>query len=128
MEELKMAMNQQGLQEEIAKAQQLQQQLQMIMSQKQQLEVKSKDLERALDEVNRLEDETPVYKEVGEILVQVEDKEELISELEDDKESTDVRLKSLKGKEEKLRDQFKEIQEKLSTQMGGMQQGPQGGA
>ncbi|MFP4051068.1 MAG: prefoldin subunit beta [Thermoplasmata archaeon] len=123
-----MAMNQQGLQEEIAKAQQLQQQLQMIMSQKQQLEVKSKDLERALDEVNRLEDETPVYKEVGEILVQVEDKEELISELEDDKESTDVRLKSLKGKEEKLRDQFKEIQEKLSTQMGGMQQGPQGGA
>ncbi|MFW6196165.1 MAG: prefoldin subunit beta [Thermoplasmatota archaeon] len=123
-----MAMNQQGLQEEIAKAQQLQQQLQMIMSQKQQLEVKSKDLERALDEVNRLEEETPVYKEVGEILVQVEDKEELISELEDDKESTDVRLKSLKGKEEKLRDQFKEIQEKLSTQMGGMQQGPQGGA
>jgi len=123
-----MAMNQQGLQEEIAKAQQLQQQLQMIMSQKQQLEVKSKDLERALDEVNRLEEETPVYKEVGEILVQVEDKEELISELEDDKESTDVRLKSLKSKEEKLRDQFKEIQEKLSTQMGGMQQGPQGGA
>lgn len=123
-----MAMNQQGLQEEIAKAQQLQQQLQMIMSQKQQLEVKSKDLERALDEVNRLEEETPVYKEVGEILVQVENKEELISELEDDKESTDVRLKSLKSKEEKLRDQFKEIQEKLSTQMGGMQQGPQGGA
>ncbi len=123
-----MAMNQQGLQEEIAKAQQLQQQLQMIMSQKQQLEAKSKDLERALDEVNRLEEETPVYKEVGEILVQVENKEELISELEDDKESTDVRLKSLKSKEEKLRDQFKDIQEKLSTQMGGMQQGPQGGA
>jgi len=123
-----MAMNQQGLQNEIAKAQQLQQQLQMIMSQKQQLEVKSKDLERALDEINRLEKETPVYKEVGEILVQVEDKEELISELEDDKESTDVRLKSLKSKEEKLRDQFKEIQEKLSAQMGGMQQGPQGGA
>ncbi len=123
-----MAMNQQGLQEEIAKAQQLQQQLQMIMSQKQQLEVKSKDLERALDEINRLEEETPVYKEVGEILVQVENKEELISDLEEDKESTDVRLKSLKSKEEKLRDQFKDIQEKLSSQMGGMQQGPQGGA
>jgi len=123
-----MAMNQQGLQEEIAKAQQLQQQLQMIMSQKQQLEAKSKDLERALDEVNRLEEETPVYKEVGEILVQVENKEELISDLEEDKESTDVRLKSLKSKEEKLRDQFKDIQEKLSSQMGGMQQGPQGGA
>lgn len=123
-----MAMNQQGMQEEISKAQQLQQQLQMIMSQKQQLEAKSKDLERALDEINRIEGETPVYKEVGEILVQVEDKEELISELEDDKESTDVRLKSLKSKEEKLRDQFKEIQEKLSSQMGGMQQGPQGGA
>ena len=121
-------MNQQDLQNEIAKAQQLQQQLQMIMSQKQQLEVKSKDLGRALDEINRLEEETPVYKEVGDILVQVEDKGELIEELEDDKESTDVRLKSLKSKEEKLREQFKELQQKLSTQMGGMQQGPQGGA
>ena len=115
-----MSMSQEDVQNEIAKAQQLQQQLQMVMSQKQQLEERSEDLGRALDEVKRLDDDTPVYQEIGEILVEVENKDEMIEELKEKKENADIRLKSLSSKEEKLQSQFQELQEKLSSQLGGM--------
>ncbi len=125
-----MGISQEEIQDEIAKAQQLEQQLQAVMNQKQQLQVKSKDLEKALDELERLDEEATIYQEVGEILVKVEDNEEMIDELKEDKETTDVRLDSLENKEEKLRDQFQDLQQKLSSQLGGLQQGggPMGGA
>lgn len=123
-----MAMSQEDLQNEIAKAQQIQQQLENVISQKQQLESKKNDLERALEEINELEKETPMYKNVGgNILIQVEDREELIDELEDDLESSEVRIKTLSKQEEKLRDTFQKLQEELSSKMGGIQQGPVSG-
>ncbi len=125
MEVLKMAINQEEMQNEIMKVQQIQQQLQQIIQQKQQLETRKNDLERALEEINKLDDESRVYKNIGEeILVQVEDRKDLTEEIEDDLESSEVRVKSLSRQEEKLRKKFQELQQKLTSQMGGMQQGP----
>ncbi len=120
-----MAMNQEEMQNEIMQVQQLQQQLQQIMTQKQQLETRKKDLENALEEIGKLEDETRVYKNIGEeILVQVEDRDDLVEEIEDDLESSEIRIKSLSRQEDKLRKKFQELQQKLTSQMGGVQQGP----
>ncbi len=120
-----MAMNQEEMQNEIMQVQQLQQQLQQIMTQKQQLETRKKDLETALEEIGKLEDETRVYKNIGEeILVQVEDRDDLVEEIEDDLESSEIRIKSLSRQEDKLRKKFQELQQKLTSQMGGVQQGP----
>ncbi len=123
-----MAMSQEDVQNEIAQAQQLQQQLQNIVAQKQQLEVTKKDTERALEELKKLENETPVYKNVGEnILIQVEDKDKLVEDLEDELESTDVRIKTMDKQEEKLRKKFQQIQQQLTAKLGGAQQGSMGG-
>ncbi len=123
-----MVASQEELQNEIAKAQQLQQQLQNVLSQKQQMEIKKNDLERALEEIKDLEEDTPMYRNVGEnILIKVEDRGKLISDLEEQVESTEVRLKSFSRQEEKLRKNFQELQKELSAKLSGAQPGPQTG-
>lgn len=123
-----MVASQEELQNEIAKAQQLQQQLQNVLSQKQQMEIKKNDLERALEEIKDLKEDTPMYRNVGEnILIKVEDRGKLISDLEEQVESTEVRLKSFSRQEEKLRKNFQELQKELSAKLSGAQPGPQTG-
>lgn len=123
-----MAMNQEELQNKLMEAQQLQQQLQKLITQRQQLQLKENDIERALSELEKLEKETPVYRNVGEnILVKVEDKDKLVEELKDDLESTSVRVKALGRQEDKMRKTFQNIQKELSTSLGGLQQGAVGG-
>ncbi|MFO7991961.1 MAG: prefoldin subunit beta [Thermoplasmata archaeon] len=123
-----MVASQEELQNEIAKAQQLQQQLQNVLSQKQQMEIKKNDLERALEEIKDLEEDTPMYRNVGEnILIKVEDRGKLIEDLEEQVESTEVRLKSFSRQEEKLRNNFQELQKELSAKLSGVQPGPQTG-
>ncbi len=123
-----MAMNQEDIQTKLAEAQQLQQQLQRIITQKQQLQLKENETERALEELGKLSVESPVYKNVGEnILIKVEDQNELIEELKDELESTQVRVKAIARQEDKLRKNFQNIQKELSASLSGLQQGPTGG-
>ncbi len=119
-----MAMNQEELQNKLMEAQQLQQQLQNVVQQRQQLQLKENDIERALSELEKLKDDTPVYRNVGEnILVKVEEKDKLIEELKDDLESTNVRVKALGRQEDKMRKTFQNIQKELSESIGGINQG-----
>ncbi len=123
-----MAMNQEDIQAKLAEAQQLQQQLQRIITQKQQLQLKENETERALEELEKLSEESPVYKNVGEnIMIKIEDREKLIEELKDDLESTQVRVKAIARQEDKLRKNFQNIQKELSASLSGLQQGPTGG-
>ncbi len=124
-----MSVSQEEIQNEIAKAQQMQQQLQRVTSQKQQLDMKNNDVERALEELQKLDDDTPIFRNLGgDLLVKVKDRKELIEELEDELETLKVRLKSLSRQEEKLRKNFQELQQELTSKLSGMQQGPIGGA
>ncbi len=124
-----MSVSQEDIQNEIAKAQQMQQQLQQVSSQKQQLDMKSNDVDRALEELKKLDDDTPIFKNLGgDLLVKVKDRKELIEELEDELETIKVRVKSLSRQEEKLRKNFQELQQELTSKLSGMQQGPIGGA
>ncbi len=123
-----MAMNQEDIQTKLVEAQQLQQQLQRIITQKQQLQLKENETERALEELGKLSDESPVYKNVGgNLLVKVEDRSKLMDELQDDLESTQVRVKAIARQEDKLRKNFQGIQKELSASLSGLQQGPVGG-
>ncbi len=123
-----MSVSQEEIQNEIAKVQQLQQQLQTVMQQKQQLEMKSNDVGRALEELKDMDDDTPIFRNLGgDLLVKVKDREELIEELDDELETLEVRLKSLGRQEEKLRTNFEEMQQQLTSRLSGMQ-GPTGGA
>ena len=70
------------VQELLAKLQQTQQNLQMIMAQKQQLELEQLETEKALVELNKANDDDAVFKHAGTILIK-SNKKDLIEELEE---------------------------------------------
>ena len=75
-----------ALQHQIMQLQQLQQRLEILVSQKSQLEVQLKEAERAISELQNLGEDATVYKSVGAILVKSEPKK-LKEELEDKKDT-----------------------------------------
>lgn len=98
----------------VAQLQQLQQQLQAVVTQRVQIEALLRDAEQALEELNKLEDDATVFKAVGSILVK-ESKENVVKELTEKKETYEIRIKTLQRQEEKLRERFAETQKKLQS-------------
>jgi prefoldin beta subunit len=80
-----------------------------------------KEVERALEELGKLEDEAEVYKSIGALLVKG-DKNKIQEELSDKKETLALRVKTLKKQEEKLQTRLKEMQAKIQETLKGYQQ------
>ncbi len=57
------------VQEQLAKLQQAQQNLQMVLTQKQQLEFEQLETKKALEELNKANDDDSVFKHAGTILI-----------------------------------------------------------
>ena len=72
----------QNVEQQVAQLQQLQQQLSSIVAQKQQLELQLREIERALKELDEIEEDTKVYKTVGGLLIEA-DRDEVKVALED---------------------------------------------
>jgi len=106
------------VQEQLARLQQLQQTLQSVVTQKQQLEMESTETDKALAELEKSTDDTPVYKSVGSILVK-SDRQTLLTELKERKELLTTRVTVLGKQEERTRERLKEVQEKLQERLQG---------
>ncbi len=100
------------VQEQISKLQQTQQNLQMIMAQKQQLELEQLETEKALVELNKANDDDAVFKHAGTILIK-SNKKDLIEELEEKKELAKTKASLLVKQEEKLKTGLKEQETKI---------------
>ncbi len=100
------------VQHQLAQLQQVQQQAQAIFGQKTQVEVMLRDTERALEELEKLDDNAVIYKGVGELLIKSE-KSSTQLELADKKETLDLRFKSLERQEQRIQKKFQELQEQL---------------
>ena len=100
------------LQEQLSKLQQTQQNLQMIMAQKQQLELEQLETEKALVELNKANDDDAVFKHAGTILIK-SNKKDLIEELEEKKELAKTKASLLVKQEEKLKTGLKEQETKI---------------
>jgi prefoldin beta subunit len=111
------------IQNQLAQFQQLQQQLQAILGQKYQMEAQMKETERTVEELNKTADDVPIYKSVGSLLIKAKDKVAVLKEIEDDKESLGVRIKTLDRQEKYMRDRYQSLQDQLSKALGGEQQG-----
>jgi prefoldin beta subunit len=111
------------IQNQLAQFQQLQQQLQAILGQKYQMEAQLKETERTVEELNKTADDVPIYKSVGSLLIKAKDKVAVLKEIEDDKESLRVRIKTLDRQEKYMRDRYQSLQDQLSKALGGEQQG-----
>jgi prefoldin beta subunit len=106
------------VQEQLVRFQQLQQTLQSVASQKQQLDAELNETDKALAELEKSTDETPVYKSVGSILVK-SNRQNLLTELKERKELLTTRVTVLGKQEERTRERLKEAQEKLQERLQG---------
>lgn len=102
------------LQNKIAQYQQLQQQIQVVSSQKFQLEAQLRDTERALTELENSPPDVTIFKNVGNLLVEARDKDKVNEELGEKKETIDIRIKALDRQEKQLVEKYQAMQQELS--------------
>jgi len=106
------------LQNQIAQYQQLQNQLQVLASQRVQLEAKLREIEGTLEELNKVSGDTPIYKSIGMLLVRQDDREALKKELEEHKETLTIRVKSLQKQEKALSGRYEDLGGKIQAALG----------
>jgi len=104
------------VQERLLRLQKLQQTLQSILVQKQQVEVEGTEIDQALDELQKLNEDAVVYKATGSLLVRSE-KNRITVELTERKELLNTRTTVLGKQEERLRAQIKDVQSKLQQDL-----------
>lgn len=114
------------LREQVSRLQQLQQNLQAIMMQKQQLEVESVETDKALEELKKAGAEDAVYKNAGSVLIKAK-KDEVVKELEEKKELSNTRVMVLSKQETRVKENLKEVENKINEMIRGMQSGAAGG-
>lgn len=105
------------VQEQLARLQQLQQTLEVVTAQKQQLEIELAESNRALEELDKVDDKAVVYKSVGGLMMKTKRKK-VIEELTERKELLNTRITVLGRQEKRTRDNLKELQEKLQEKLG----------
>ena len=106
------------LQNQINQYQQLQQQIQVLSSQRYQLEVQLKEVTKAEEELRNLQPGAPVYKNIGSIMIRAKDNESVAKELSEQRETLDVRVKSIERQEKHLRERYQSLQDELSRALG----------
>ncbi|HEX5976903.1 MAG TPA: prefoldin subunit beta [Nitrososphaeraceae archaeon] len=115
------------LREQLSRLQQLQQNLQAIMMQKQQVELEIVETDRALEELKKLEgDNNSIYKGAGPLLIKAR-KEDVLKDLEEKKELSNTRVTVLGKQETRVKDNLKEVENKINTMIRQMQSGASGG-
>ena len=104
------------LQEQVGRLQQLQQNLQSIMGQKQHLEMEQLETERALEILKKAGDNDAVFKNAGSILIK-STKINLIAELEEKKELANTRITVLTKQETRVKENLKEAETKIKEML-----------
>ena len=104
------------LQEQIAKMQQSQQNLQSILAQKQQVDMENTESDRALEELQKAKDDDHVFKYAGSILLK-SDRKTLIEELEEKKELSKTKVTVLQKQEDRLKSSLQEQEKKIQDML-----------
>jgi len=110
------------LREQVSRLQQLQQNLQAIMMQKQQLEVELVEIDRALQELKKADADEAIYKNAGSVLIKAK-KDDVIKELEEKKELSNTRVMVIGKQEVRVKENLKEVEGKINEMIRGMQGG-----
>ena len=100
------------VQEQLARLQQTQQNLQSILMQKQQLESEKLEIEKALEELKKASDDELVFNHAGTIMIK-SNKKDLIEELEEQMELAKTKASLLVKQEERLKTTLKEQETKI---------------
>ncbi|MDG6221089.1 MAG: prefoldin subunit beta [Candidatus Thermoplasmatota archaeon] len=96
---------------------QMEQQLQNVMAQRYQIEMQVSELEKTFEALEKVEEDTDVYYSAGSILYKVKDHEKLRGELADDKETMEIKLKSLEKQEKTLKTSYESLRGQIETSL-----------
>ncbi len=91
-------------QNKLMQYQQIQQQMQYLGMQRYQLEAQFKETEKALEAVAKLKAGATVYRSIGSLLVKVDDLAALKKELDEKKDSQELRVRTLERQEKQMRE------------------------
>jgi len=105
-----------SVKQQILQLQNLEQQKESIEIQKRHVESRLVEIENALKKIEENKD-AKIYKSIGSILIE-EDGEKLKKELEDEKETLEVRKRTLLKQDEKIKKRAGEIQAKIRSELG----------
>ena len=104
------------LKEQLERYEQLQQNLQSILVQKQQIDLESIEIDKALEELNKSAEDVKVYKSAGTVMVS-SNKADVVKNLTESKDLSNTKITVLNKQEERLKESLKEVQEKLDEAM-----------
>ncbi len=102
--------------EQVIRLQQLQNTLQALVLQRQTAELELRNVERAIEELEKASEDAVIYKSAGPLLV-MRDKESLVKELNERKEILNARLKVLERQEERTRERIRELQSSVQREL-----------
>ena len=103
------------VQNHLAQFQQFQQQLQLVIQQRTQVELRLRDVERALEELKKIKGDTLIYKSIGSLLIKSPGKESVEKDLTESKETLEIRKKTLDDQEGRLKEKTQELQSKIQN-------------
>lgn len=106
------------LQNQLSQYQQLQQQIQVLSSQRYQLEAQAREVSKAIEEVNGMQPDASIYKNVGSLMIRAKDRESVLKDLSEQKETLEIRVKSVEKQEKHLRERYQSLQDELSRALG----------
>jgi prefoldin beta subunit len=108
-----------ALQQQLAQLQQQNQQLQATAQQRAQFEAMKAEGEQALQALESIADDAPVYRSVGAFLVKEPGKKTAVDRLKDDQETLEIRIARLQKQETALKESLTALQQKLQSAMKG---------
>lgn len=109
------------VQNQLAQLQQLKVQIEAGGRQKMQVEALLRDAENALEELEKLDENSVIYKNVGELMIKAS-KESVMEDLSERKETYDLRLKTLERQEERVQKKYQQLQQQLREALGAVTQ------
>ncbi len=102
-----------------AQLQQLKAQMEALGRQKMQVEALLRDAENALEELEKVEENALIYKNIGELMIKAS-KDEVKEDLAEKKETYGLRQKTLERQEERGQKRYQQLQQQLQEALGGV--------
>ncbi len=106
------------VQNQLGMLQQIQQQLQTILSQKAQYQIAVREAKRAKEEISDSADDAVMYMSVGTVMMQKK-KEVVNTKLPEKIETLELRIKSLEKQEKMMQGKFEQLQAQIKAAIEG---------
>jgi prefoldin beta subunit len=102
------------VQDQMKQAETIQKQLETLLAQQYQYEVKSREDKKTLEYLNKSKPDDEIYRGIGSILVKVKDVDSFKKEIEEDVEISEMRLKSIREQVNQLNAKLKTITDEIN--------------